>query len=243
MKLQNFDGYLQEKIKVYRYGLQANVLRDLKQFVHCSNDDLGQENNASTPGPGNTSPLLKPLSPPPTDAEILQLEHSVNEASARLLNLRKTMQVRLQEQLACKLAECRPNADPGPPLQAENASMPDQLPAGTTPEDMQHRLATAAARLPSLRARLEEANSRLHRVAAVVSSDIHRAAANSVEKSLLGKTPTAAAEPDPAILTALETGQVSTRRKTGYFKPIPIADLETIAAEYPKEDDVCKSST
>lgn len=57
------------------------------------------------------SPLLKPLSPPPADAEVQQLEAEVNEASQRVAALRTSMQAALQEQLAAKLAALRPTAE------------------------------------------------------------------------------------------------------------------------------------
>lgn len=63
------------------------------------------------------SPLLAPLSPPPVDAEVQALEAEVTEASLRVAELRTSMQAKLQEQLAAKLAACRPAADLEPQQQ------------------------------------------------------------------------------------------------------------------------------
>jgi hypothetical protein len=57
------------------------------------------------------SPLLRPLSPPPADAEVQELEAEVTAASLRVGELRTGMQSRLQDMLAAKLAACRPTAE------------------------------------------------------------------------------------------------------------------------------------
>jgi hypothetical protein len=249
----------------------------LAQFVACA-DDYGQENSDangySSPrgGAGGTySPLLKPLSPPLTDTEIVQLEHQVQQASFRVAKLREDMQIKLKDELSSKLAECRPTAhDPESPMlvidgtseedlangavhynnnntreeavAAAIAAAQADLPPGLTPQELQDKLAMAATKLPSLRARLEEANSRLQRVASEVSDDLRRNTIlppNTVERTLLGKTTPKAVpmmsmvkngdnngknreggdyegegvpQPDPAVLRALESGQIATGR-------------------------------
>jgi len=245
----------------------------LTQFVACA-DDYGQENSnangySSPRGGGGYSPLLKPLSPPLTDAEIVQLERQVQQASLRVAKLREDMQIKLKDELSSKLAECRPTAhDPESPmlvidgtseddlangainnnnnnreeaLAAATAAAQAGLPPGFTPQELQDKLAMAATKLPSLRARLEEANSRLQRVASEVSDDLRRNTTlppNTVERTLLGKTTPKAVlvmsmvnngdngnnreggdhegegvpQPDPAVLRALESGQIATGR-------------------------------
>lgn len=80
--------------------------------------------------------------------------------------------------------------------QAEAAAPP--IPLSPQPGELQQRLASAADRMPALRARLEAATDRLQRVLAAVAADINRPPPNTVEKAVLGRTPgrpTATSEP------------------------------------------------
>lgn len=183
------------------------------------------------------------------------------------------MQIKLKDELSAKLAQCRPTAqDPESAMFVIDGTSDDDLanaatrtnniynheeaiaaaiaaaqadiPPGFTPQELQDKLAMAATKLPSLRARLEEANSRLQRVASEVSDDLRRNTTlppNTVERTLLGKTTPKAVlmmsmvnnnndnnnregddvnseggegvpQPDPAVLRALESGQIATGR-------------------------------
>lgn len=98
-------------------------MEQLRQFVVFA-DEGGpcdtQRTQLTPPGASLAmkSPLLKPLSPPPADAEVQQLEAEVTAASLRVAELRTGMQSRLQGMLAAKLAACRPTAE----LEAEAAA-------------------------------------------------------------------------------------------------------------------------
>lgn len=80
------------------------------------------------------------------------------------------------------------------------------IPLSPQPGELQQRLASAADRMPALRARLETATDRLQRVLAAVVADINRPPPNTVEKAVLGKTP---GRPAPAGATAGEENDES----------------------------------
>lgn len=94
-------------------------MAQLRRFVVFAEADSGPHGTSvqrtqATPAPaslGLRSPLLQPLSPPPADSEVQQLEGEVTAASLRVAELRTSMQSRLQEMLAAKLAACRPSAE------------------------------------------------------------------------------------------------------------------------------------
>lgn len=101
---------------------QADFITQLRQFVVFSEEPEAMAGGGPTstlhtqltPGLGSMalrSPLLKPLSPPPADAEVAQLEEEVTQASLRVAELRTSMHAALQQQLAAKLASCRPTAE------------------------------------------------------------------------------------------------------------------------------------
>ena len=107
----------------YKFCLQAGFVEQLRQFVVFAEEGEGagvaaasgatrtQLTPAGAVSLGLRSPLLKPLSPPPADAEVQRLEKEVTAASLRVAELRTSMQAQLQEQLAAKLAVCRPTAE------------------------------------------------------------------------------------------------------------------------------------
>ncbi|KAL4425670.1 hypothetical protein ABPG75_009686 [Micractinium tetrahymenae] len=139
------------------------------------------------------------------------------------------------------------------PMNAERAPAEEQdqqeaaaaapIPLSPQPGELQQRLASAAGRMPALRARLEAATDRLQRVLAAVAADINRPPPNTVEKAVLGKTPgrpaaitetapAAGGENDeprvsPLVEKALESGQISTRRRMARdVQPLPFPQPE-----------------
>ncbi|PRW59233.1 hypothetical protein C2E21_2304 [Chlorella sorokiniana] len=110
------------------------------------------------------------------------------------------------------------------------------LPLSPQPAELQSRLAAAANRMPALRARLEAATDRLQRVVSAVAADINRPPPNTVEKAVLGKTPGRPAAGgskgeenvpgvSPLFKQALESGQISTRRRAAR-SPVPYSQPE-----------------
>lgn len=186
---------------------QSNVVPKLRRAVTVR----GEDHPAKSPLSMLRSPLLRPLSPPPVDDEVRALERQVDEASQRVAALRASMQSQLQERIAEQLARARPAAQTDEGFQAAvsgetggdaavvgpaesmatDCGDAGQQPAPASPRTqvLQERLAVAAAKLPALRARLEEASGRLQRVMGVAASQLDAPPPNTVEKAVLGKTP------------------------------------------------------
>ncbi|EFN57488.1 hypothetical protein CHLNCDRAFT_143020 [Chlorella variabilis] len=122
-RVQEAGDALTEQDREELRGTSAIFVEQLRQFVVFA-DEGGpcdtQRTQLTPPGASLAmkSPLLKPLSPPPADAEVQQLEAEVTAASLRVAELRTGMQSRLQGMLAAKLAACRPTAE----LEAEAAA-------------------------------------------------------------------------------------------------------------------------
>jgi hypothetical protein len=166
------------------------------------------------------------------DEEVQRLEAQVEEASSRLAALRAGMQAQLSQQLAARLAQCRPSAaadpprpDAAPPAGEGGGGGDDDAPPSPRAEVLGARLAEAAGKLPELRARLEGADGRLQRVLAALAADLSRPPPNTVERLVMGrKTPAA-----PTLHEALAAGQIATRRgrESKPLHPLP----------YPEDDD------
>ncbi|KAL4437965.1 hypothetical protein ABPG77_004186 [Micractinium sp. CCAP 211/92] len=136
-------------------------------------------------------------------------------------------------------AEGTPAEEQQQAQQAEAAAPP--IPLSPQPGELQQRLASAADRMPALRARLEAATDRLQRVLAAVAADINRPPPNTVEKAVLGTTPgrlAATSEPaaggendephlSPLMQQAMESGQISMRRRVARdVQPVPFPQPE-----------------
>lgn len=114
----------------------------LRQFVVFAETESGvpgtsMQRTQLTPAAASLalrSPLLQPLSPPPADAEVQQLEAEVTAASLRVAELRTSMQARLQDMLATKLAACRPSAE----LEAAPSAAVEQQAAATAAATERH---------------------------------------------------------------------------------------------------------
>lgn len=182
-----------------------------------------------TPAAGLKSPQLPPLSPPPVDAEVTALEAEVEAASNRVAQLRIAMQAQVQEQLAAKLTNCLPTADWSPPKPPTGDA---SHAAGPAPEELRSRLAEAAHKMPELRARLEDAHSRLERVLDVAAAEGDRPPPNTVERAVLGiedgeeggdavAQGDATGEVPTAVKKALQSGRVSMRSR-GEVKPLEL---------------------
>ena len=142
----------------YKFCLQAGFVEQLRQFVVFAEEGEGvgaaaasgatrtQLTPAGAASLGLRSPLLKPLSPPPADAEVQRLEEEVTAASLRVAELRTSMQARLQEQLAAKLAVCRPTAElEEEEQQQQGAAATEAQPGGQSQETAGVEGAEAAA--------------------------------------------------------------------------------------------------
>lgn len=169
--------------------------------------------------------MLPPLSPPPSDAEVVALEAQVEDASNRVSALRVTMQSAIQERLAAKLAEYRPVAEVSPP--EPSATDPDPEPMSPAVTELRARLTEASAKMPELMARLEDAQSRLDRVMNTSSHEItsHDRPLNTVEQAVLGVEGHVSGDQtaNPALTEAVNLGQVATRRGRQSTKSLPSA--------------------
>lgn len=134
------------------------MFRQIKQFVGYNDEEEG------IGGDGVGSPQLPPLSPPPCDPEIDALEEKVRVASERIAKLRADMQQAVQETVQKKILEKLPTAteeseDERPPEAAAAA-----LSEGVDAESLKDKLAHASARMPELRAKLEDVYGKLNKL-------------------------------------------------------------------------------
>mmetsp|Transcript_9803 Transcript_9803/g.24987 ORF Transcript_9803/g.24987 Transcript_9803/m.24987 type:complete len:234 (-) Transcript_9803:205-906(-) len=161
------------------------------------------------------------------DEEVEALHQQVLETAGRLSIYRQAMPLRVQEQLAVTLQRLRPPTTPGPEVANE-----DTDPAGAEadkenapvagfspgPDDLCERLQGAAAKAPSLRAKLKECLDRMERVTAAVSSVQGHPTPGTVERVLIG-TPADGAHTPAA--TATPGDMLTRKRLLADLKPVP----------------------
>ncbi|KAI8112421.1 hypothetical protein M9434_003744 [Picochlorum sp. BPE23] len=138
----------------------VEVFRQIKQFVGYNEEEEG-----GIGGDGFGSPQLPPLSPPPCDPEVDALEEKVRVASERIAKLRADMQQAVQETVQKKILEKLPTAtedseDDRPHEDAAAAALSD----GVDAEALKDKLAHASARMPELRAKLEDVYGKLNKL-------------------------------------------------------------------------------
>lgn len=76
------------------------------------------------------SPLLPPLSPPPADAEVVELERQADARAQHIAELRSSMLPQLQQLLAARLAAFRPTAELEPEEEEQQQQQTDAGAAG-----------------------------------------------------------------------------------------------------------------
>ena len=136
----------------------VDVFRTVKQFV-------GYEEEADAPV---MSPQLAPLSPPPFDPEVARLEEEVRVASERIQKLRVDMQAAIEEKVKEKILAKLPSSEAGEG-EGEGCSgdvrveMPP-LPRGVDAEALKQKLADAAAKMPGLKAKLEDVYEKMAKI-------------------------------------------------------------------------------
>lgn len=193
--------------------------------MRCS-DDVGDE---VTPGSAR-SPTLPPLSPLPVDDEVLQLEKEVAAASERVNALRSSMATKISDALISKLECYRPSSELSEDrVGAEANGMNDDEEEETAKlsEDkvailasLEPRLRQQLARLPEIRAQLEQADAECKMLLQTIEEEEARPAPNTVERALynLDDDP----EPSEAAAAAVRAGAVSTRRGRSESRPNPV---------------------
>lgn len=128
------------------------------------------------------SPLLAPLSPPPFDPEVAKLEDAVQEASNRVQKIRIEMQTAIEQKVKKNILEKLPSLD-----EPETAVPPPGMPTGihVDPEELKRILADAAAKMPGLKAGLEDVYDRMYKIIGSLEEDSTRLAApNTAERAL-----------------------------------------------------------
>lgn len=163
------------------------------------------------------SPQLPPLSPPPFDPEIKALEEKVELASKRIAKIRVEMQSAIQERLQKQILENVMLAE------AENevdVQLPEVSLTNVDAEELKEKLSGAAARMPELRAKLEDVESKLNRLVGSMDGEDEERAPNTVEKAVKGlhdeqnlDDPTEEIA-NPALKNALQAGMLSMRRES-----------------------------
>ncbi|KAK9816625.1 hypothetical protein WJX72_002990 [[Myrmecia] bisecta] len=149
----------------------------------------------------------------PLDDEYQQLQEKVGEVSQRLADYRACVPVVLEEKLATYLATCRPALETAaaeqPGGDAAPCSTTQRAPFSAEPSDhLRASFSHLITRMPSVRAKLEEALERLERIVGAVE-------ASSTSPVGLPTTPASPAYPpvSPAFREALQSGKITTRRK------------------------------
>ncbi len=137
------------------------MFRQMKQFIGYT-----EEEEEGLGGDGFGSPQLPPLSPPPCDPEIDGLEEKVRIASERIAKLRAEMQHAVQETVQKKILEKLPTAmeDSEDERPHEDAAAAAGLSDGVDAEALKGKLSHASARMPELRAKLEDVYSKLNKL-------------------------------------------------------------------------------
>lgn len=108
------------------------------------------------------SPLLAPLSPPPFDPDVAKLEEEVQQASERVQKIRVDMQKAIEEKVKKNILEKLPAMDE----EDTEAPVPDEIPGGMNidAEALKDTLANAAAKMPGLKAKLEDVYGRMYKI-------------------------------------------------------------------------------
>lgn len=158
----------------------VDVFRTVKQFV-------GYSEEADEP---MASPQLAPLSPPPFDPEVARLEEEVRVASERIQKLRVDMQAAIEDKVKEKILAKLPSAGDGSKDEMEevDAEMP-ALPKGVDAEALKQKLADAAARMPGLKAKLDDVYEKMVKIIVSVEDEGDMAGAtgdapNTAERAL-----------------------------------------------------------
>ena len=141
----------------------VDVFRTVKQFV-------GYAEDAEEP---LKSPQLAPLSPPPFDPEVARLEEEVRVASERVQKLRVDMQAAIEEKVKEKILAKLPPAV-GEDDEGEEATVRAEMPAmprGVDADELKRKLADAAAKMPGLKAKLEDVYEKMVKIIESVEGD------------------------------------------------------------------------
>lgn len=141
-------------------GIQVEVFRQIKQFVGYNEE----EEEEGIGGDGFGSPQLPPLSPPPCDPEVDALEEKVRVASERIAKLRADMQQAVQETVQKKILEKLPTATEDSEDDGAHENAAAALSDGVDAEALKDKLAHASARMPELRAKLEDVYGKLNKL-------------------------------------------------------------------------------
>mmetsp|Transcript_10033 Transcript_10033/g.19758 ORF Transcript_10033/g.19758 Transcript_10033/m.19758 type:complete len:236 (+) Transcript_10033:83-790(+) len=138
----------------------VEVFRQIKQFVGYNEE----EEEEGIGGDGFGSPQLPPLSPPPCDPEVDALEEKVRVASERIAKLRADMQQAVQETVQKKILEKLPTATEDSEDDGAHENAAAALSDGVDAEALKDKLAHASARMPELRAKLEDVYGKLNKL-------------------------------------------------------------------------------
>jgi hypothetical protein len=184
----------------------VEVFRQIKQFVGFSED-----------GDVPASPELPPLSPPPFDPEIKSLEEKVELASRRIAKVRVEMQSAIQERLQKQILENVALAEADNEVDVQ---LPETSLKNVDAETLKEKLSSAAAKMPELRAKLEDVEAKLNRLVGSMDGEDEECAPNTVEKAVKGlheeqtlDDPTEEIA-NPALKNALQAGMLSMRRES-----------------------------
>ena len=174
------EGANYEPLEVERMEQSTvDVFRTVKQFV-------GYE-EAEEP---MASPQLAPLSPPPYDPEVARLEEEVHVASERIQKLRVDMQAAIEDRVKEKILAKLPSARDGPnDGEGEGDVEMPALAKAVDAESLKQKLADAAAKMPGLKAKLDDVYEKMVKIIESVEDEGGMAAGtgdapNTAERAL-----------------------------------------------------------
>ena len=174
------EGANYEPLEVERMEQSTvDVFRTVKQFV-------GYE-EAEEP---MASPQLAPLSPPPHDPEVARLEEEVHVASERIQKLRVDMQAAIEDRVKEKILAKLPSARDGP--NDGEGEVDVEMPAlakAVDAEALKQKLADATAKMPGLKAKLDDVYEKMVKIIESVEDEGGMAAGtgdapNTAERAL-----------------------------------------------------------
>lgn len=145
-----------------------------------------------------------------SDEELELLKKEVDELATRITKHRTDVPALLQKQLEENLNCLRP---PSPKLEEDGDQQEVQVPS-PAPADLQQKFQDYSTSLPKMRARVEEALTRMQRIVRAIEDERGRRSPCDIEKAILSPiTNEKESYESPKVREAMSTGKINTRKR------------------------------
>lgn len=145
-----------------------------------------------------------------SDGELESLKKEVDELAQRITKHRTDVPALLQKQLEENLNCLRP---PSPKSEEREEQEEVQVPS-PAPADLQQKFQNYSSSLPKMRARVEEALTRMQRIVRAMEDERGRRSPCEIEKAILSPiTNDKESYESPKVREAVSTGKINTRRR------------------------------